>query len=75
MKAVATVLYEIEDLRELDKLPFGQMVLRYDKQYGFHSLLTVGVDEFSKNTKRYAYLLLNAPKLPEVRKFASEVSV
>ena len=30
MKAVSALLYEIEDIREIEALPFGFSVLRYD---------------------------------------------
>lgn len=67
MKPISALLYEIEDFMELRSLPQGQAVLRYDKQYGCHKMLEVGKDEFSANTSRYVYLLLEAPKLPKLQ--------
>ncbi len=66
MKAIGTILYEIEDMTELDKLPYGHKVLQYDRKFGGHRMLEAGVDKFSPNTARYVYLLLEPPKLPEV---------
>lgn len=64
MKPVSALLYEIEDLFELRNLPNGQAVLRYDKKFGFHKVLEVGVNQFTDDPARYVYLLLEAPKLP-----------
>lgn len=66
MKAVSALLYEIEDIREIEALPFGFSVLRYDKQFGCHRMLEKGIDKFSPDTKRYVYLLLAPPPLPKV---------
>lgn len=66
MKPVSALLYEIESIQELHELPNGHLVLQYDKLYHFHHLLEVGKDKFSADTKRYVYLLLEAPKLPAV---------
>lgn len=66
MKTISALLYEIEDLLELNKLPSGHKVLQYDKQFGLHRMLEAGKDTFSANTKRFVYLLLEPPKLPEI---------
>jgi len=66
MKTISTVLYEIENMRELEALPFGSSVLRYDKQFGYHRILEKGIDKFSPDTKRYVYLLLAPPPLPKI---------
>lgn len=66
MKTVGTLLYEIEDLREIEALPYGFSILRYDKQFGCHRILEKGVDKISPDTKRYVYLLLAPPPLPKL---------
>ncbi len=66
MKTISTILYEVENMQELNDLPAGQKVIQYDKTFGFHRMLEAGTDKFSANTKRYVYLLLEAPKLPAV---------
>ena len=66
MKTISALLYQIENMLELNDLPAGQKVIQYDKTFGFHRMLEAGTDKFSANTKRYVYLLLEAPKLPAV---------
>ncbi len=66
MKTISTVLYEVEDMREIEALPFGFSVLRYDKQFACHRMLEKGIDKFSPDFKRYVYLLLAPPPLPKL---------
>ena len=65
MKTVGCVVYEI-DINEIQNLPDGWQVLRFDTWYKSYKIMRAGEDTFKQEEKRYVFFLFDMPPLPKL---------
>ena len=61
MKPISALLYEVS-IEDIQRLPEGFQVLRYDVLYGNFALYVKGTDKFHK-ADRFKYFLLKEPPI------------